>query len=203
MHIIDNILTVNETEIILPRLSVDTKVRVWSVPTEYRANGYFVSVMTPGQPPEIPACKPTAYLGEIEYPADNEEMLRDAKQRKHFNINTLRDAKIAAGVTYAFPDGITGTVQTRDLTDHRNIQANGSAAQMYIIAGQPQAEMQFRDMEDVMHMLTAQQMVEMCFYIMGHGQAIYSAGWAHKDAIDRLETIEAVQAYDETQGWPV
>lgn len=205
MNITDNILTINGTEIELPRLAVDAKVRAWSVPVEYRANGYFVSVVQPGQAPERPACgnEGTAFVGELEYPADAGALVQAAKQRKRVNVDTVRDEKLAAGVPYIFPGDVPGTVQTRDLTDHRNIQANGSAAQMYLLAGHPEAEMQFRDTEDVVHTLTAQQMAEMCSYVMGYGQAIYSASWAHKTAIDALETVEAVEAYDVTTGWPV
>jgi hypothetical protein len=129
--------------------------------------------------------------------------LGDAKLDVRRQVDSIRDQKIADGVPYLFPGDTPGTVQTRDLTDHRNIQANASAAQMYLIDSQPTAEMQFRDQEDVVHTLTATEMVTMCAYVMGYGQAIYSASWVHKDAIDALETLEAVLAYDVTTGWPV
>ena len=204
MHITDNILTINGTEIELPRLSADAKVRAWSVPTAYRTNGYFVTTTLPGQPFEHPACgnEGTAFVGELEYPADAGALLQAAKRNKHADVDAVRDDKIAAGVPYIFPGDVPGTVQTRDLTDHRNIQANASAAQMYIINSQPDAPMQFRDMEDVVHTLTATEMAQMCAYVMGYGQAIYSASWAHKTAIDALGTVEAVEAYDVTIGWP-
>ena len=131
------------------------------------------------------------------------EDIATTRRNKRMGVDALRDEKLAAGVPYTFPGDNTGTVQTRDLTDHRNIQANASAAQMYLLNSQPTAEMQFRDMEDVVHTLTATEMIQMCSYVMGYGQAIYSASWAHKEAIDALTTVEAVEAYDVTTGWPV
>ena len=136
-------------------------------------------------------------------PEEPIQTIDELKELKINSVNSIRDGRIAAGVLYTFPGDVPGTVQTRDLTDHRNIQANASAAQMYLLNSQPAAEMQFRDMEDVVHTLTATEMVQMCSHVMGYGQAIYSASWAHKDAISELGTVEAVSAYDVTTGWPV
>ena len=120
--------------------------------------------------------------------------------RRCSEVDALRDSHLAAGVAFDFPDG-TGTVQTRSLEDSRNIQANASAAQMYLMAGQPEAVMQFRDMENVVHSLTAQQMLDMCAYVMGHGQGLYATSWAHKDLLRLLTDPAAVLAYDVTGGW--
>ena len=125
--------------------------------------------------------------------------LLELQEAKCKEVDAKRDQLIAAGVPYEF-NGIPGTVQTRSLEDHRNIQANASAAQMYLMAGHPDAPMQFRDMENVVHSLTAQQMLDMCAYVMGHGQGLYATSWALKDAIRALDAA-AVLAYDTQEGW--
>ena len=96
MQITDNILTIDGTQIELPRLPVDTKVRAWSVPVEYRANGYFVSVVQPGQAPERPACgnEGTAFVGELEYPADAGEQQQQEALRIKAEIEAGIDAYI-------------------------------------------------------------------------------------------------------------
>lgn len=106
-------------------------------------------------------------------------------QRKLTQVDQHRDYLLAQGVPYQFPDG-PGTIQTRDATDHRNILANANAAQLYLISGHPDAPMQFRDQENTVHNLTAQQLVEMCAYVMAYGQEIYSTSWQIKDEIKLL-----------------
>ena len=92
MQITDNILTISGTEIELSRLPVDSKVRAWAVPTEYRANGYFVSVLQPGQTPERPACgnEGTVFVGELEYEAD----LTAQQQQEALRIKAEMEAGI-------------------------------------------------------------------------------------------------------------
>ena len=103
MEIINHTLTIDGTQINLPRLPVDATVRAWAVPTEYRPDGYFVSVTTPGTPPERPACRPqdAIPLGDLDYPADPDTALAHAKTAKrrtyelatqHF-LETLPDGR--------------------------------------------------------------------------------------------------------------
>lgn len=81
MQITNHTLTIDSVSIDLPKLAVDTTVHVWTVPTEYRGNGYFVSAQIPGQPMEIPACdgRETVYLGKLALEADAAAALQAAK----------------------------------------------------------------------------------------------------------------------------
>lgn len=54
---IENHQIITETATIdLPCLAAPTTVHVWTVPTDYRPDGLFVSVQRPGEPEEVPAC---------------------------------------------------------------------------------------------------------------------------------------------------
>lgn len=112
------------------------------------------------------------------------------KEYKDNEICKIRDEKIAEGVPYIFPSGETGHIQTRDMIDHRNIQANGSAAQTLLMLGQTEQVMYFRDVENIIHELYPQQMVEMCMFCMCFGQNIYSNSWLHKDNIQNIIIID-------------
>jgi len=55
-EIIDHTLRIASHSEVLPRLAQPAAVHVWSVPAEYRASGYYVSLQLGGQPIELPAC---------------------------------------------------------------------------------------------------------------------------------------------------
>lgn len=90
----------------LPHLPVDATVSVWSVPTEYRDNGFFVGVQRAGTPPVIPACNShsAVFLGSAPLPADPDaitaEQVAQAREQAHARINAeyaTRTAQLAAG----------------------------------------------------------------------------------------------------------
>ncbi|MCK7581853.1 MAG: DUF4376 domain-containing protein [Chromatiales bacterium] len=87
----------------LPRLPVDTRVHVWSVPDDYRADGLFIAVQHPGDPEDVPACDPRAYrrLGALDYPADPDAVLDALKGELCAQINAERDRRLAGGVDQA------------------------------------------------------------------------------------------------------
>lgn len=86
----------------LPRLQADSIVRVWAVPTEYRANGVFVSTTPPNQPEEIPACDPADahLLGELDYPASQELLRQAAFAAAHARIEAWRDQQEATPIVF-------------------------------------------------------------------------------------------------------
>ena len=119
------------------------------------------------------------------------ELIRSNKKQE---VDNKRDEILSSGISYNFPDGV-GIIQTRDQKDERNIQANTSAAQAYIMLNQPQTEMKFRDMEDVIHTMTATQMLEMCLYVKSYGQSIYEKSWQIKDEIKNIQDVEVLKNY--------
>lgn len=82
----------------LPELAHDSIVKCWFVPVEYRANGYFVSVVIPGQPEEIPACdmSDSGLVGELVLPASSAAVLDLLKNRKMDEINVAFDTEASA-----------------------------------------------------------------------------------------------------------
>lgn len=102
MQIIDNVLHVTahgaEVTVALPAVAVTSKVKVWAVPTAYRADGVFVSVTAPGEAEAIPACDMALceYLGEAELQPAPDAVLSAAKARKLDEINRACDAQVAA-----------------------------------------------------------------------------------------------------------
>lgn len=106
MKIENGTLSVNGKTVALADISIDGLVRVWLVPSEYRANGLFVAVILPGQPDEVPACSFDAaeYLGEIKYEASTSHRLAAAKVAKLEQINSACDLALAA-LTSTYPPG--------------------------------------------------------------------------------------------------
>lgn len=106
MKIENGTLSVNGQTIALADISVDGLVRVWLVPSEYRANGLFVAVILPGQPDEVPACSFDAaeYLGEITYEAAAPHKLAAAKTARLEQINAACDLALAS-LTSTYPPG--------------------------------------------------------------------------------------------------
>lgn len=94
-----------ERTVPLPTVMADAKVKAWAVPTDYRADGLFVSVTVRGTPEEIPACDLAAckYLGEIDLPADDDAKLEAAKAAKRAEINEAFNAAVASLVA-SYPE---------------------------------------------------------------------------------------------------
>lgn len=80
----NHILTIDDQIINLPHLPKPATVKVWRVPTEYRANGLFVAVTPSGEPEEIPACDlPLCeFVGEAQLPAHEGAQLAAAKDER-------------------------------------------------------------------------------------------------------------------------
>lgn len=106
MKVENGVLIIGGQSIDLPLTHADARIRVWSVPSDYRENGLFVSVMLPGQPDEIPACSlvDTVYLGELIYPAAESSKLDAAKTARLILINEACDRALTA-LTSSYPVG--------------------------------------------------------------------------------------------------
>lgn len=117
-------------------------------------------------------------------------------------VDAERDARIAVGMPYTFPDG-EGTVQLRHERDITNVIGVGTSGLMLTSAGDTETTIGFRDQEDVTHPLTGAQAQALGQAVMAWISAHYAAAWAHKDALDRLaEAGDGLDAYDMGTGWP-
>ena len=125
-------------------------------------------------------------------------LFSEAKVAKLASVSYLRDGKIKEGIPYQFPDG-PGTIQTRDHDDFRNIA--GIATAGIALSGQSPT-LAFRDQENVTHELTPAQAVTLGLHVTTAVESFYQAAWVHKDAITAIETMEGIETYDLTVGWP-
>ena len=148
------------------------------------------------------------------------------EQRQAVLYNQLEDARLARqnrGLVYAFvpavpavlaSDGVTvvtpavpavlGTIQTRDATLYRDIaNINGEASAALILEGQgvTAAVLDFRDEQNVTHVMTPAQMIAMGLAVSSFINATYLAKWALKEQISNL-TPDTIDTFDITKGWP-
>lgn len=106
VQIVDHALIINEEEVEqLPRLSTPARVDVWSVPTLYRENGYFVSTSTAGQPRLLPACaaEDAEHIASLTLDPDPESMANDARAEKLRQANEKADELLAV-LDAAYPE---------------------------------------------------------------------------------------------------
>lgn len=106
MKIENGALIVGDASLPLQSLAVDTVVHAWRVPTDYRADGVFVTVAQPGQPLEFPACDQgqVEYLGELQLPASEALQLQGAREARIADINAACERALAA-LSQAYPAG--------------------------------------------------------------------------------------------------
>lgn len=101
MQIVDGALVVNTNGLnvtkLLPPVTRNAKVKVWSVPTDYREDGVFLSVTEAGEDEEVPACNhiDTIYLGELTLEAGDGAKLAALKSAKLAEINNAFNAAMA------------------------------------------------------------------------------------------------------------
>lgn len=104
-----------------------------------------------------------------------------------------------AGKSYLFPDGATGTIQTRNETDLININGQVTAALVLQAQGVAAPALEFRDEQNATHAMTPAQMIAMGMAASQFVSATYSAKWAHDAAIAEWD---GESEYDLAAGWP-
>jgi len=129
--------------------------------------------------------------------------LAEAKTARLSEVDQLRLTKTFTDVAVDFPSGDKKEIQFRNEFDMSNLMSVATAGIALIVSGAPTAEVVYRTKDNTTQTVTAAQMVSVGVAVLSAKQAVVSAAWTHKDAIRQLETIEAVEAYDLTVGWPV
>ena len=83
--------------IALPKYPTASRVKVWAVPVDYRADGLFVAVTVKGEPEEIPACNlaDCTVIGELDYPADDNAALEVVRAQRLAALHEAVDAAAA------------------------------------------------------------------------------------------------------------
>ena len=137
------------------------------------------------------------------------DLLKDDLYRE---IERVRDEKLTSGVVYQFPSGLVGTIQTRNLDDHRNIQVNAATAQYFLMVGLTNQPMVFRDTENIVHNLLPNEMCQMALYVSSISQQHFTNSWWHKDNLKQInindqttveQAISQLENYDLYSNWDI
>lgn len=184
MKIENGTLTLDGQSIVLPMIQAHAKVRVWSVPLEYRENGYFVAVDLPGQLQEIPACSlsDTQYLGVLDYLADDTNKVAAAKANKLVEINAGCERALNA-LTITYPPGeLQSWPQQVQEAAGLLLDPPGATPLLSAIA-----EVRGLTVEDL-----AARVQEKAVGYAAYSGAIIGRRQAAEDLLDKAETLEEV-----------
>ncbi|TCS72094.1 uncharacterized protein DUF4376 [Sulfuritortus calidifontis] len=175
-----------EVAIPVPQRPHPATLRVWRVPTNYRPDGFFVTVQGPGEPQELPACDLRACELALEEQIDAHPAagLDAAKAAKRERINAERDAKCVADVT----------VHDRRWQADKRSQELLAQAVSLAQAGLPLPAV-WRDADNNdMPVTSIADLLAIAGAIAQQVQAAYAESWARKAAVDAATTIEEVEA---------
>ena len=169
----------------LPRLPIDTRVQVWSVPDDYRADGLFVSIQRPGDPEDVPACDPRAcqHLGTLDYPADPEAVLDALKGELCAQINVERDRRVTGGLEYA---------GHRFDTDPKSVQRISGAVQL--VALDPTYATDWITADNAIVHLDAAALIGLGQAVGAHETACIFAARQAKDAVLAASGADSARA---------
>lgn len=110
-----------------------------------------------------------------------------------------------AGMTYLFPDGTEGTIQTRNSVDIQNIMGQAVGAIAANSSGDVSIQMPFRDEQNITHMLNPVQMLQMAMAALNFVSATYANKWSLEQQLDEFvssgATKEQIMAFDINVGW--
>ena len=198
-------LTLSELALLRPGLSLPTNY----VTIRYDGQNHFRSDGNNQTAGDVPwdvgdslLAEVTALTSEVEALRAPAVTLETAKADKRRVINGLRDEKIFGGLSYLFPDGSTGMVDTREQPDFDNLQALTTLAQVLQAGGETGPVITFVDAEDQAHALTPSQMIDLGVAVTQRVAAIYAASWPMKASVKAATTITEVDAVDIATGWP-
>ena len=128
--------------------------------------------------------------------------LAERRRARRDEVNAERDRLQHLGVPYAFPDPVTGTIDTRNSDDMANILGLHQAALGLMAAAPDVVFCSFRDAEDQDHDLTPTQMAALYQAVMARRTALYQHGWTLKGQIEAAADAAALDAIDVSAGWP-
>jgi len=186
LSIENHALVIDGKTISLPRLARQARVKVWRVPTEYRADGLFISVTPQGEPEEMPACDLAAcqYLGEAALDPHPDAILAERKEAKKRQIEAERDA--------ACVQPVTALGRTWD-ADKRSQELLASAITIAQAGGPLPATWRDRANNN-MPVASIADLLAIAGAIAAQTQAAYAQSWTRKAAVDAAKTIGEVEA---------
>ena len=127
-----------------------------------------------------------------------------AIEKRIKEVSVLQNSKVYSNIDATFPNGIK-TIQFRNDLDWMNFLT--SVTEAYSLPAS--TEVSYRTIDNVIQLLTANQLVAIGKYVDSIKKTILTQGWAHDDAIRALsvgaateaQKITSIMAYDVTVGW--
>lgn len=120
--------------------------------------------------------------------AEVAQQLVDKKAAMQQEVDTLRDAALVTGTPYLFPNDITNHIQLRN-GDRANLTGLRIQADYLKVTGVMDPVFSFRTYENINHLLTPQQMIDVTNTALTAYMVIMSNGWTLKDQIAAALTI--------------
>lgn len=127
-----------------------------------------------------------------------EQQLAQLKSQYCLEANVLRDQDIENGMPYLFPNGTeTETVPLKqdDQTILLTLRIKAAEADN---AGITDPIFVYRTVENNIHQLTPQQMIDLTTAVTVYAEHIFVNSWAYKDAVMAAETLEDLSPVPET-----
>lgn len=124
-------------------------------------------------------------------------LVESHKNAKLLEVDAVRAQKESGGFVFDFSDGIQGLVQTRkDKDDIRNIQAIITTGMVLQSQGVKDKTIVFRDGNDVLHALDADEAIKLGLATAAFIQDTYAWSWDKKSQINAAKTIDEVLAVE-------
>jgi hypothetical protein len=132
-----------------------------------------------------------------------QEDLPTIKYRKRVEVKYFGRDRGKVGITRTTTSDKQLKLQVRNDQDFRNVQGLAIWAMIEKQTGNENSTIVFRDGNNEEFTLTHDDCFEIYKFVREYFDAIRESVWAHKNAIDQLETAEAVENYDyKSSGWP-
>lgn len=121
--------------------------------------------------------------------AETAQQLVDKKRTLIYTLENLRDAKLAQGAPFVFPDGATNNIQLRD-GDRANLTGLRIQADHLNTSGVTDPVFKFRTYENKIYQLTPQQLIDVTNSALSAYVAVMDGVWILKDQIKAAGTAE-------------
>jgi hypothetical protein len=139
-----------------------------------------------------------AYRGKY-YPATDKLTLR--KVELMADLTRHCNAALSGGYIYRFPDGLMGTIQTRDALDAANLSRIVTTALVLKSKNSKAVFTEFRDLENVFHQLTPDQAIDMHLALHEYTTSQLQLKWQREAAVWATTNFEALVYLPVETGW--
>lgn len=116
------------------------------------------------------------------------------------DVNSIRDQKLKEGAAVTIANTAI-TIQTRNEQDMANINGTASLAITAVMAGQANTFIPYRDADDILHIFTAEQALDMTKQVHARLYRHYEHSWNIKDSLGSM-TKTQIKALDLEGDWP-